>query len=130
MVNGPRGTADQQDYRRVGTRNWRVAVNSDEHYTLAESRNVSATFRRLSEKASREGRFVSFVKSAKWIQEELTRTPLEFGEARYAVPTGRFLYRVGYAGPITVDFAVDPSIECLLQTIQTPRLIRYVTAGS
>lgn len=83
-------------------------MSSNEFYTLAESPNVSAKFRRLAEQARREGRFVSFVKSAKWIQEELRRTPLEFGEARYAAPIGRFLYRVGYVGPIAVHYAVDP----------------------
>lgn len=38
--------------------------------------------------------------------EELKRTPLEFGEARYYRMDSRFLYRWASVGPIFVEFAV------------------------
>jgi len=42
----------------------------------------------------------------KWIMEELERTPLEFGEARYASGDPGMKIRVGFSGPVMVRFGV------------------------
>ena len=44
--------------------------------------------------------------SAKWLWSELERTPFELGESRRFFPNARLHTRIGFAGPLVVEFAI------------------------
>ncbi len=48
----------------------------------------------------------AFTRSAKWIWEELERTPHEFGESRAYDEGSKLNFRVAYVGPFVVYFAI------------------------
>ncbi len=47
--------------------------------------------------------------SVRWILEELTRTPMEFGESRFHLEFLDLFVRVGFSGPICVNYSVNPA---------------------
>jgi hypothetical protein len=77
---------------------------TDGRYTVSQSREVGDQLRRLGRTAHAEGRFQSFADGARWIFEELSRTPTEFGESRYE--SGSLAFRCGFAGALYVEYAV------------------------
>jgi hypothetical protein len=46
------------------------------------------------------------VAASLWIEDELARTPLEFGESREEYPAAGIQMRIGFARPFAVRFGV------------------------
>lgn len=74
-------------------------------YRIANSRAVNETFLRVAAEASATGQRSEFLRAARWIVEELERTPDEFGESRNAYPKLGLLGRAGQVGPLFVEYA-------------------------
>jgi hypothetical protein len=49
------------------------------------------------------------LRAARWIMEELARTPLEFGESRENYPGAKLKLRIAFASPLVVNFGVHES---------------------
>ena len=56
--------------------------------------------------ARASGRLPLFLAAARWIVEELTRTPAEFGESWTTRPGSDLIFRRGFAGPLFVQYAI------------------------
>lgn len=76
-------------------------------YRIANSRAVNETFLRLADEATATGRRASFLRAARWIVDELERTPGEFGESRADYPHLGLLGRAGQVGPLFVEYAIS-----------------------
>lgn len=74
-------------------------------YKVSFSRDVADQLRRVGEAARAEGRLQGFIDGGRWIFEELSRTPSEFGESRYEA--GSLAFRCGFAGAVYVEYAVN-----------------------
>ncbi len=74
-------------------------------YRIANSRAVNETFLRLAAEATVTGRRTDFLRAARWIVDELERTPGEFGESRVVYPHLGLLGRAGQVGPLFVEYA-------------------------
>jgi hypothetical protein len=86
-------------------------VTPDDRYRVYNSAAVAEQFRRLAEVARASGRGRVFLAAAKWIMEELERTPTEFGESRAVYPAPALVLRRGFARPLYVDFAVREDVK-------------------
>ena len=75
-------------------------------YSVSQSPLTREELWALLEVARATGRKRVAIQSVRWILEELSRTPLEFGESRNDLPHLDLHLRVAYTGPIRVDFAV------------------------
>lgn len=75
-------------------------------YRLDQSADVSAAFRSIVAGVRGLGRLDIFVPAARWIVEELARTPNEFGESRDWFADAGTQARCGFAGPLYVAFGV------------------------
>jgi hypothetical protein len=84
-------------------------VSTDDRYQVHNSATVAEQFRRLAEQARASDRLPLFRRAARWIIEELERTPNEFGESREAWPERSIAMRCGFAGPMYVEYAVYES---------------------
>ena len=80
---------------------------TDPPYQLFELPGVAAGFRAAADQARRQGRLPLFVRAARWVMEELARTPGEFGESREWHEHARIQARCGFARPLYVEFGVD-----------------------
>lgn len=72
------------------------------HYRVDHSGAVADEFRRLADLAHGSGRLPAFLRAARWIVEELARTPHEFGESRERYEALRLTRRCGI-----VDYAIN-----------------------
>jgi hypothetical protein len=80
---------------------------ADEPYRLDQSALVIEGFRQLVAQARAEGRIQIFLQAARWIVEELTRTPSEFGESREYLAAADIRMRCGCARPLYVEYGVN-----------------------
>jgi hypothetical protein len=67
---------------------------------------VAEQFRASLRHARETGRQSIALQAAKWIVEELERTPLEFGESRENYTGAKLQLRIGFARPFAVRFGV------------------------
>jgi hypothetical protein len=81
-------------------------MSADDLYTVANSQAVADQFRLLAEEARATGQLPIFLRSARWIVEELARTPNEFGESREQREGDGLMSRCGFAGPVYVEYAI------------------------
>jgi len=77
-----------------------------DRYDVSASLAARERFRHAIEKARVAGQFDVAVQAAKWIREELARTPLEFGESREVLPAMQLQVRVAFVRPLGVKFGV------------------------
>lgn len=77
-----------------------------DRYQVHNSAAVAEQFRRLGEQAAASGRLQLFLRAARWIVEELERTPNEFGESRESWPERSITMRCGFARPVYIEYAV------------------------
>jgi len=79
----------------------------EHHYRLDISEEVSNEFLALVVMAREMNILSAFFDAAIWIQSELKRTPLEFGEARYSnLLEDRLMLRCATIRPIHVEYVV------------------------
>jgi hypothetical protein len=78
----------------------------ENQYRLSNSERVAEHFRDCLLRARNTGRYAVALRAARWIVEELERTPLEFGESRENYPGARLQLRIGFARPLKVSFGV------------------------
>jgi hypothetical protein len=76
-------------------------------FQVFQSQKVVEEFRQLLDAARTAGVLPITVRAARWILEELARTPLKFGESREYLPHLGMHLRIGFAGPIFAEFAVN-----------------------
>jgi hypothetical protein len=79
----------------------------DERYQVVNSQAVAEQFRNLAEEARAADRLPLFLAAARWIMEELARTPTEFGESWTTRPGSDLIFRRGFAGPLFVQYAIS-----------------------
>jgi hypothetical protein len=79
---------------------------SDE-FRVSQSQKVVEEFRHLLDTARDRGILAITLRASRWILEELARTPMEFGESREHLPHLDLHLRIGFAGPVYVEFAVN-----------------------
>jgi hypothetical protein len=84
-------------------------VTPETPFRVVNSAAVAAEFRRLAEGAQVTGGLPIFLRAARWVVEELQRTPLEFGESWFTRPGSALVFRRGFARPLYVEYAVDPA---------------------
>lgn len=84
-------------------------MSTDDRYQVHNSAAVAEQFRHLAEQARTSGRYQIFLRAARWIIEELERTPNEFGESRESWPERSISVRCGFARPLYVEYAVHES---------------------
>ena len=80
---------------------------SDPQYTIDYSGEVARSLLVLLERAKALGILNEFYDAGVWIRSELTRSPLEFGEARYSefIPN-QLMLRCATVRPLHVEFVV------------------------
>jgi hypothetical protein len=78
-------------------------------FQVSQSRNVIERFRHELDIARERGILAVTVRATRWILEELARTPMEFGESREYLANMDLHVRVGFAGPVYVEFGVTVS---------------------
>ncbi len=81
-------------------------MSQGDRYKVVNSGAVADEFRQASNVARAAGQLSLFVASAKWIMEELSRTPGEFGESREERAGDGLVSRCGFAGCLYVEFAI------------------------
>lgn len=77
---------------------------SDAPYRVVNSSEVESQFLQVLSLAAAEGRQSEVLRAARWIMEELRRTPNEFGESRWE--TRSLLSRFAIVRPVLVEFAI------------------------
>lgn len=82
-------------------------MSGDDRYRVVNSGAVAEQFRRLADEARAHGRLAGFKQAARWIMEELARTPEEFGESWFVRPGSQLVFRRGFARPLYVEYAID-----------------------
>jgi hypothetical protein len=75
-------------------------------FSLSFSKRTALELRRLLDVLRDRGKLESATRALRWIAEELSRTPMEFGESRYDLQHLDLHLRVACIGEIRVDFAV------------------------
>lgn len=75
-------------------------------YEVISSAKVTAEFKTLLRETRDRGLLASILPAARWIMDELARTPMSFGESRVYLPHLELHLRVGFAGRLMVEFAV------------------------
>jgi hypothetical protein len=81
-------------------------MTPDEYYQVVNSQAVAEQFRDLADEARASGHLPLFLAAARWILEELARTPTEFGESWTTWPGSDLIFRRGFAGPLFVQYAI------------------------
>jgi hypothetical protein len=76
-------------------------------YQISHSQLVAEQFRHLLDLAHNRGILPVTLRASRWILEELSRTPMEFGESREYLPHLDLHVRIGFAGPIYAEFGVN-----------------------
>jgi hypothetical protein len=82
-------------------------VSEGDRYRVVNSGAVAEQFRQLADEARTHGRLTGFKQAARWIMEELARTPEEFGESWFVRPGSALTFRRGFARPLYVEYAFD-----------------------
>jgi hypothetical protein len=77
------------------------------NFQVSHSQQVMEDFRRILDLARDRGILRVTLRASRWILEELARTPMEFGESREYLPHLGLHLRIGFAGPIYAEFAVN-----------------------
>jgi hypothetical protein len=77
---------------------------SDERYRVLNSKSVEDQFLQVMGLAEQSGLREAALRSARWIMEELSRTPHEFGESRWITRT--LFARCAIVRPILVEYAI------------------------
>jgi hypothetical protein len=77
-----------------------------DRYTVSHSGRVSDQLKAAFARADAEGVKQTSVKAAKWMVEEMERTPEEFGESREYLPHADLHMRVAFSPPLFVQFGV------------------------
>ncbi|WP_439630255.1 hypothetical protein [Gemmata sp.] len=80
---------------------------SQPNFEVAHSRAVLEEFRQVLDHARDGGVLPIALRASRWIMEELALTPLEFGESREYLTHLDLFLRIGFAGPLYVEFAVN-----------------------
>jgi hypothetical protein len=83
-----------------------MSAVSQPNFQVSHSQLVMEQFRRVLDLARDRGILPVTLRASRWILEELTRTPMEFGESREYLPHLDLHLRIGFAGPIYAEFAV------------------------
>lgn len=87
-------------------------------YTISNSAAVSESFRAAMESARQDGIFPAALRAARWIVEELQRTPHQLGESRDYFPQTELAMRIAFVQPFVVIFAVhEPSKTVFIRSI-------------
>jgi hypothetical protein len=76
-------------------------------FQVAHSQRAVQEFRTLLDSARDRGILPLTLRASRWILEELARTPMEFGESREYLQHLDLHLRIGFAGPVSVEFAVN-----------------------
>lgn len=77
-------------------------------YRVVNSGFVAERFRELVLATPPNERPV-LLQAGRWIIEELSRTPSEFGESQERLSATGWILRRGFAPPLFVEFAIDES---------------------
>ena len=80
---------------------------SPRDYRVSHSQLTMEEFRQILDLAWSRGILRRVVSASRWILEELALTPMEFGESREYLPHLDLHLRIGFAGPVQVEFAVN-----------------------
>ena len=80
---------------------------SPPNFEVSHSRLVTEQFKRILDLARSRGILPVTLRASRWILEELTRTPMEFGESREYLPRLDLHLRIGFAGPVYAEFGVN-----------------------
>ena len=80
---------------------------SSPDFRVSHSQLVMEEFRRVLDIARDRGILPVTLRASRWILEELARTPMEFGESREFLSHLDLHMRIGFAGPVYVEFAVN-----------------------
>jgi hypothetical protein len=83
-------------------------------YEVTSSPKVTEDFKTLLREVRERGLLRAVLPSARWIMEELARTPMSFGESRDYLPRLELHLRVGFVGPLMVEFAVHEASRRVL----------------
>jgi hypothetical protein len=75
-------------------------------YRLSQSGRVSDQLRAVFARGAAEGASRVTAQAAKWMIEELERTPAEFGESRDFLAHAELQSRIAFVPPIYVRFAI------------------------
>jgi hypothetical protein len=84
-----------------------VSAVASPDFQVSHSRRVMEEFRRVLDLARDRGILPVTLRASRWILEELARTPMEFGESREYLPHLDLHLRIGFAGPVYAEFAVN-----------------------
>jgi hypothetical protein len=82
---------------------------SADRYRVANAQVVADQFRVALSIARERGTLLRAIRSAKWMWEELARTPEQFGESRYYLPNAELHVRIAFVGPLYVLFGYHES---------------------
>jgi hypothetical protein len=78
----------------------------DERYKISHAGRVSDELRAAFAQAEVKGLLPLAVRAARWIVEEMERTPDEFGESRDFLAYADIQIRVAFAAPLFVIFGI------------------------
>ena len=78
----------------------------DVRYRVSNAGRVSDELRAALAQAERKGILPLAVRAARWIVEELERTPNEFGESRDCLAYADIQIRIAFAAPLFVAFGI------------------------
>ena len=81
-------------------------MTPNDWYQVVNSAAVAEQFRQLAEQARVSGRLPLVLRAARWVVEELARTPTEFGESWTERPGSAVILRRGFARPLYVEYGV------------------------
>src|SRR5437764_107940 len=73
-------------------------------YQVANAQVVAEQFRAVLAVAREWGTYPVAIAAAKWMWEEMARTPEHFGESRSYLPDAELYVRVAFVGPLHVWF--------------------------
>jgi hypothetical protein len=79
---------------------------SDDRYLISQSGAVSDQLRGVFARAKREGLGAVTAAAARWMVEEMERTPFEFGESREYWPHADLHTRIAFVDPLYVLFGI------------------------
>ena len=78
-------------------------------YRISNSKATGELFKAIADEARKAGRRLETLRAARWIFEELERTPLEFGESRNVYHHLQLQMRIAFVRPLTILFGVHES---------------------
>jgi hypothetical protein len=76
------------------------------YFRISNSGQVSEQLRAAFAQADQVGALPVTVRAARWIVEEMERTPDEFGESRDYLPEAGIRMRIAFAPPLYVIFGI------------------------